>query len=174
MGTCHCGCGQPTNRASKTSRRRGIRKGEFSRYRRGHHGKKEPRYRVKTTGYETPCWIWLLSKTLGGYGQVAVGAGTMGLAHRIYYEAKYGPVPAGLELDHLCGVRECVNPEHLEPVTHAENTRRGRGAKLSATDARAIRESSATQRVLARRYGITQPQVSKIKHGLSWGDAPAR
>lgn len=49
------------------------------------------------------------------------------LTHRYSYERAEGPVPAGLELDHLCRVRSCVNPEHLEPVTHRENMRRGSG-----------------------------------------------
>ena len=53
----------------------------------------------------------------------------MVLAHRVYYERHVGPVPEGLELDHLCRNPGCVNPEHLEPVTHAENIRRGYQAK---------------------------------------------
>ena len=171
MGLCHCGCGHPTNRATQTSRKRRIQKGEFSRYIRGHHGRKQPRYVVASTGFQTPCWIWQLSKTLDGYGQVTVDAGEKALAHRRYYEAQKASIPAGKELDHLCRVRACVNPDHLEPVTHAENTRRGGNAKLSPAAAREIRESTETQRVLARRHGITQPQVSKIKRGLSWARA---
>jgi hypothetical protein len=58
----------------------------------------------------------------GQYGQVGHKA-----AHRVVYEALVGPVPEGLELDHLCKESRCVNPAHLEPVTHAENVRRGRG-----------------------------------------------
>lgn len=46
-------------------------------------------------------------------------------AYRAYYERKYGEVPEGLELDHLCRVTMCVNPDHLEAVTHVVNTRRG-------------------------------------------------
>jgi len=51
-------------------------------------------------------------------------------AHRLSYETEIGPIPEGLELDHLCRVRSCVNPLHLEPVTHQENVRRGEGANF--------------------------------------------
>jgi hypothetical protein len=66
----------------------------------------------------------------------------------------------------------CVNPEHLEAVTPAENVRRGRRAKLTAEQVAEIRASADTQMVLARRYGISQPQVSRIKRGQTWRGAP--
>ncbi len=70
------------------------------------------------------CWLWMASTKDTGYGQFFVN-GTMVRAHRLAYELMVGPVPDGLQLDHLCRVRNCVNPEHLEPVTTQENTRRG-------------------------------------------------
>ena len=48
------------------------------------------------------------------------------MAHRLSYETFVGPIPDGKELDHVCGVRRCVNPSHLEPVTHHENVLRGK------------------------------------------------
>lgn len=60
-----------------------------------------------------------------GYGQIGC-SGTVKMAHRAVYEALVGPIPEGLELDHLCKNRLCVNPDHLEPVTHQENVKRGR------------------------------------------------
>lgn len=75
------------------------------------------------------CWIWQPPGASHGYGQImrraAVGAKQQSLlAHRVSYEAFVGPIPEGLQIDHLCFVPKCVNPEHLEPVTAVENIRR--------------------------------------------------
>lgn len=70
------------------------------------------------------CWLWGGFTEPKGYGRFQVG-GAARLAHRISYELHVGPIPDGLVLDHLCRVRNCVNPEHLEPVTSRENTLRG-------------------------------------------------
>lgn len=74
------------------------------------------------------CWAWLASRCSDGYGTFRVGERIAG-AHRVAYEMLVGPIPDGLELDHLCSLRECVNPAHLEPVTHAENVARGRATR---------------------------------------------
>jgi hypothetical protein len=76
------------------------------------------------------CWLWTASLCKGtGYGQFREGGrgSRMRTAHRVAYELLVGPVPAGLQLDHLCRVRRCVNPAHLEPVTNRENQLRGAG-----------------------------------------------
>ena len=72
------------------------------------------------------CWIWGAATT-SGYG-VVQWAGRVKRAHREIYEILKSPIQAGLELDHLCRVRECVNPEHCEPVTQVENNRRSESA----------------------------------------------
>lgn len=76
-----------------------------------------------------PCWLWTGAVTGGGgYGHFRRD-GVSSVAHRTTYELLVGPIPVGLELDHLCRVRRCVNPAHLEPVTHLENVRRGLGGQ---------------------------------------------
>jgi hypothetical protein len=72
------------------------------------------------------CWIWMGSLTDAGYGTFTVSRSKRGLAHRFAYELLVGPIPSGLELDHLCRRPACVSPAHLEPVTHRENLLRGR------------------------------------------------
>lgn len=72
------------------------------------------------------CMLWLAGLTHNGYGRLSM-SGRLKRAHRISYELAYGPIPAGLVIDHLCRVRHCVAPDHLELVTHAENTLRGLG-----------------------------------------------
>jgi len=73
------------------------------------------------------CWHWTAGVDDKGYGQVNVG-GRPVKAHIVMWRLYRGAVPEGLTLDHLCRVITCVNPEHLEPVTRAENTRRQLGA----------------------------------------------
>ena len=70
------------------------------------------------------CWLWTASTDTHGYGQLGV-EGRLVQAHRFSYEMINGPIPEGLTMDHLCRVRRCVNPKHLEPVTGRENTLRG-------------------------------------------------
>lgn len=72
------------------------------------------------------CWVWMGRINRDGYGHVRVGKKTA-LAHRAVFEMAAGPVARGLELDHLCRHRCCVNPLHMEAVTHRENVMRGDG-----------------------------------------------
>lgn len=71
-----------------------------------------------------PCWLWQRVPNGDGYGVVRIG-NVQARAHRLAYFLLRGPIPPGLELDHLCRVRHCVNPDHLEPVTRRENLLRG-------------------------------------------------
>ena len=87
------------------------------------------RLRALLSGIEKPagefgCWLWSGVGNRDGYSSSFGGK----QIYRVAYEWMVGPIPEGLELDHLCRVRACVNPHHLEPVTHAENMRRVRVA----------------------------------------------
>lgn len=77
------------------------------------------------------CWIWIGEFSSTGYGIISSWSGNKRIgrkkAHRVIYEIERGAVPEGLELDHLCRNRFCVNPAHLEPVTHRINILRGDG-----------------------------------------------
>lgn len=70
------------------------------------------------------CWLWRASLDGKGYGQIMLNKKPK-RAHRISYELIKGKIPEGLDLDHLCRVPQCVNPDHLEPVTRLVNLRRG-------------------------------------------------
>src|SRR5699024_2450602 len=116
-GLCMCGCGKPVAIADVTRSDRMIVKGEPIRFISGHNRKVTPIEDVEEDrGYKTPCWIWQGRIDPKGYGRLG-----WTLAHRLVFEREVGPIPPERELDHLCRERSCVNPEHLEPVTHKEN-----------------------------------------------------
>lgn len=85
-------------------------------------------------GDVSECWLWTAYIDPNGYGRFSVGgrAGGMRGAHRVAYELMIAEIPAGLELDHLCRVRHCVNPWHLEPVTPLVNSQRSTAGAVNA------------------------------------------
>lgn len=81
------------------------------------------RFWAKVSPSPTGCWLWTSSCDSSGYGSFSLDRRTYG-AHRLSYLTLRGPIPEGLQIDHLCRVTRCVNPDHLEPVTDLENKRR--------------------------------------------------
>ena len=124
-GFCECGCGEKTPLATNTRHSRGQIKGEPIRFLNGHIHRvgREERFWSNVEKTET-CWLWTGYTDSDGYGRYGAPK-----AYRVAYELAKGAIPEGLEIDHLCRVRHCVNPDHLEAVTREENMRRAFAAK---------------------------------------------
>ena len=146
-GYCHCGCGRKTNLATYPIKRYGMKIGDPFRYICGHNGRTKESIKhlskarnkwiaksrdrkkhlkdfwskvVKKKG----CWEWKGTVDKPGYSIIFI-CGKSTKAHRFSWELHNGKIPDGLTIDHLCRNRACVNPAHLEPVTHRENIIRG-------------------------------------------------
>lgn len=132
------------------------------------------------------CWLWDGGTNGRGYGIFCLH-GRSGGAHRASYQLYKGAIPAGLLVLHKCDVPPCVNPDHLFLGAHADNTadmwkkgraRRGRPgnvsgenngrAKLTTADVLAIRSSSETNMALARRFGVDNSQISRVRLHHRW------
>lgn len=127
------------------------------------------------------CWLWTATTNQKGYGRIRHNR-KLQSAHRVSYELCIGPVPDGLFVLHRCDNPRCVNPTHLFLGTNDENmadkASKGRqsrlhgdrnpNVKITAADAQAIKQSTATRRELARRYGVCEGHVSHIRAGRSW------
>lgn len=131
-------------------------------------------WRLVDRGSADECWPWIGSTNQEGYGHIRKGgkySANLGV-HRVAYELLVGPIPDGLEIDHLCRNTRCVNPAHLEPVSSMVNAQRGRVAKLNPDDVRTIRAHYATgnftQRALGRMYGVSDVAISMIVRGKRW------
>lgn len=177
-GYCQCGCGEMTAIIPKTDTLRGYVKGEPRKFRAGHNPDHRPfepldqRYEIRDCGYLTPCWCWLRSKRPSGYGRMwDPDTHKFVEAHGFFYRHFVGPIPDGLEPDHLCKNRGCVNPEHLEPVTHTENIRRGDRAQLTLAKAQEIRRRVAmgeARKALAVEFGVCKATISHIWNDRTW------
>jgi hypothetical protein len=165
-----CGCGSPVPRADRGKTSEGIVRGEFKKFLTGHHRRLSPVDYI--VDEDTGCWNWQLSIDRNGYGHTRLADGTATGAHRVMYARHRGPIPNGLHLDHLCRNPRCVNPDHLEPVTPADNVRRGIRTILTRTDAEDIRWLYATgmfrQSDIARHFGVASAYVSQIVTGSTW------
>lgn len=114
------------------------------------------------------CWLWTASLDGRGYGQFALdrieGKKRNVRAHRFSYEQIVGPVPQGFELDHLCRVRHCVRPDHLDAVPHIVNVHRGAGTGAALWDgsppAGALANAAKTHCPQGHPYSIENTYLS--------------
>ncbi len=127
----------------------------------------ESDYTVENCGYHTPCWIAKTRKRSGRYPVTRIDGREIYM-HRAMYEQEVGVIADGLQVDHLCRITFCIRPEHLEPVTPATNTRRGRSAKLTPEKARRARYGGENARILAAEFGVTEFVIYQIRQGRIW------
>lgn len=180
-GLCECGCGQKTNIAKRSRTDKGLIKGQPVRYIRGHHSRDIHRPHTISKNFgdaytvdkKTGCWNWNRGKHDRGYGYLVMGGKTV-RAHRYIYEKEYGPIPGGQVIDHLCRNTSCVNPEHLEAVSQAENVRRGNRAKKTMRDAEEMRwlhKLGLSNKAIADIYETNLTSVGNILKNKIWRPA---
>ena len=139
----------------------------------------------------TECWIWTRTKVSSGYGQIALPGPVhqVARAHRMAWRLTHGPVPDGLSVLHHCDNPPCCTPAHLFLGTHLDNMadmhRKGRAsggrtsrrgeespaAKVTAaqvSEIRARRARGETGRSVAKAFGLSPAEVSRIKTGKRW------
>jgi len=166
---CGCGCLQPLFEGNS------IYDGVLKNHMPSRRVPNTPSFLVIDTGYKSPCWVWQGATNKWGYAKLK-RSGKTHAGHRFFYKAYIDPeLPSSKSgkdgLDHLCRIRKCVNPMHLDPVTCAENIRRGSTSKLSPEQVNTIRMralSGENQRNIAKNFDIQQNQVSRIKTGTRW------
>lgn len=192
-GYCHCGCGQKTWIATKTSPGKNWIKGCPVKFAPG-HGSKRPlleRFLKKLNkngpthpALGTPCWEWTGARRKKGYGMLRIDGKTCA-AHRVSYELAFQKIPDGLSVLHRCDNPPCCNPAHLFLGTYADNAqdreRKGRSntvrgsrqgsALLDEDKVREIRHRRASgelRRDLAKAFDVSIHCIDDIVHRKSW------
>jgi hypothetical protein len=132
-----------------------------------------PRSILYVIDSQSGCWEWQGAISWNGYARIKRN-GKLQWAHRWYYEQTKGPIPSGMDLDHLCRNTRCVNPDHLEPVTKAENQRRGLSVRLSWEAIEFIRSHyqpyhpEYNQYTLAKMFNVSRRAIQKVIQNKSW------
>ena len=120
-------------------RRRGMCDGHYQRYLKGQDMDKPFKVNTRSpeeslalrTVHEGDCIIWTGAKSDRGYGKIYLNGTTKNYVHRYVWERDNGPIPAGMEIDHTCWNRACVNPDHLRLTTRKQNTENLSGPRKS-------------------------------------------
>lgn len=138
------------------------------------------------TDQSTGCWIWTGYTTKHGYGQIKIN-GKKFRTHRVAWELKNGPIPEGLVVCHKCDNRACVNPDHLFLGTYNDNNQdcvqKGRNVfgernhfavltEAQVEEIRSLKNTGLSQQEIAKRYGVSQANVSAIWLGKVWRKNP--
>lgn len=129
--------------------------------------KDEEFYKINS---QSGCWDFTGATFDTGYGQLRRNRKII-RAHRYFYEKYKGAVPQGYDLDHLCKNKKCVNPQHLEAVTHYENCLRGSATKLTKEivgKIRSLYKGGSRTTALARKFNINRVQVWRIINKINW------
>jgi HNH endonuclease len=131
----------------------------------------QPKYVIDANG----CWIWVAAVSDTGYGCASLQTYPRSYeqAHRTSWRIHRGPIPEGMDIDHLCRVRACINPEHLEPVAHTVNVRRGKCTKLiqgQVDEMRQMRVAGIQVKDIAEHFAMSRSHTSRVVRGIWWSN----
>ena len=170
-GLCRCGCGRKTTIAKLTINKRGIKKGRYYKYAKGHNRNNIIANNIKfTVDMKTGCWNWDGCINDKGYGIICINR-IRYRAHSYIYSIYKKRIRDNEELDHICNNPKCVNPNHLRSVTHKFNVRRCKRVKLNIYKVNEIRElyrSGYKMRELSKKHKTCISNISNIINNKIW------
>lgn len=180
---CACGCGGTTSQIKVNNSFCGHVKGQFRRFIKGHQSRTPKptlsQMKERTVEAANGCWEWVAAKAAQRYAFLQ-HEGKNILGHRYVYELTHGSIPDGMVVRHKCDNKCCINPEHLELGTNADNMRdkaeRGRAtrgethhkAKLSEVEVVSILTSGYSNVEEAQRHGVSEAVISNIRRRRIW------
>ncbi len=165
-GFCACGCGEKTRLAPFDHKTLGWKKGEPYEFITQHHNNHKRKSYVED---KNGCHVWQGQPSQRYPARKVKGKPVH--VHVWAWEQAHGKVPAGMVLHHTCSNTRCVNVEHLEVVTPAENAQYGAATRLTMAKANRIRhlaQMGHTYREIAEEYGISRRTVESVVYGHSW------
>lgn len=159
---CECGCGQITSVVKRNDKSKGWVKGQHQRFIRGHQARKSSVWWI--VDEQTGCWNWQLTISVSHHYPVHSVNGKLVLAHRYFYEQKYGPIAKGYEAHHTCLNRICVNPDHVEPKTKPEHIAIHHQLKKCCRNGHVLTPETTSDRGTHRRCLICERQATRRSH----------